>query len=220
MESKSFEVEVEEKKGKLQAIIVERKIGISSWVKLGPESLGFFLDCLRFCIEDTSAGKWERSWKENRRSYSVVHDENKGGCFLWLGVVDLKKKSFSIFIPKSRGVKDGWSSMAEMLRSLGVVSGRKESQQVEATLLKPKLVKSFVEVVQMPRNKGRAVVRVEVRKEEMSRNLNKLGHCLVGFWNPSSERGEDLKSWGSQMAKIWGLKGKLGMENWKGVRFC
>ena len=72
----------------------------------------------------------------------------------------------------------------------------------------------------MSRNKGRAVVRVEVRKEEMSRNLNKLGHCLVGFWNPSSERDEDLKSWGSQMAKIWGLKGKLGMENWKGVRFC
>ena len=128
-----------------------------------------------------------------------------------MGVVDLKKKSFSIFIPKSRGVKDGWSSMVETLRSLGVVFGRKESQQVEATLLKPKLVKSFVEVVQMPRNKGRAVVRVEVRKEEMSRNLNKLGHCLVGFWNPSSERGEDLKSWGSQMAKIWGLKGKLGM---------
>ena len=57
MESKSFEVEVEEKKGKLQAIIVERKIGISSWVKLGPESLGFFLDCLRFGIEDMSARK-------------------------------------------------------------------------------------------------------------------------------------------------------------------
>ena len=103
MESKSFEVEVEEKKGKLQAIIVERKIGISSWVKLGPESLGFFLDCLRFCIEDTSAGQWERSWKENRRSYSVVHDENKGGCFLWLGVVDLKKKALASLSPKVEG---------------------------------------------------------------------------------------------------------------------
>ena len=57
VESKSFKVEVEEKKGKLQAIIVERKIGISSWVKLGPESLGFFLDCLRFGIEDMSARK-------------------------------------------------------------------------------------------------------------------------------------------------------------------
>ena len=49
----------------------------------------------------------------------------------------------------------------------------------------------------MPRNKGRTVVRVEVRKEELSRNLNKLGHCLVRFWNPSSEKGEDLKSWES-----------------------
>ena len=79
LESKSFEVEVEEKKGRLQAIIVERKRGISSWVNLGPESLGFFLDGLRFCIEDMSAGKWERSWKENGSSYSLVRDENKGG---------------------------------------------------------------------------------------------------------------------------------------------
>ena len=137
VESKSFEVEVEEKKGRLQAIIVERKRGISSWVNLGPESLGFFLDGLRFCIEDMSAGKWERSWKENGRSYSLVRDENKGGCFLRLGVVDPKKKSFSIFIPKGRGVNDGWSSMAETLRSFGVVYERKESLQVEATLLKP-----------------------------------------------------------------------------------
>ena len=211
MESKSFVVEEEEKKGEAQAIIVERKGGISSWVKLGPESLGFFLDCLCFCLEGTCAGKWERSLKENGRSYSLVRDENKGGCFLRLGGVDLKKKSFIILIPKGRGVKDGWSTMAETLRSLGVVSGRKESQQVEATLLKPKLAKSFAEVVQTSRNKGRAMVRMEVGKEELSKNLNKLGHCLVGFWNPSLEIGEDLKNWGCQMAKFWGLKGNLGL---------
>ena len=42
MESKTFEIEVEEKKGKMQAMIVKRKRGISSWIRMGPESLGFF----------------------------------------------------------------------------------------------------------------------------------------------------------------------------------
>ncbi|RVW26091.1 hypothetical protein CK203_116820 [Vitis vinifera] len=37
VESKTFEVEVEERRGRLQATIVERKGGISSWVRLGPQ---------------------------------------------------------------------------------------------------------------------------------------------------------------------------------------
>ena len=53
MESKTFEIEVEKKKGKVQATIVERKRGVSSWIKLGPESLGIFIECLVFCIKDT-----------------------------------------------------------------------------------------------------------------------------------------------------------------------
>ncbi|RVX01175.1 hypothetical protein CK203_036200 [Vitis vinifera] len=39
VESKVFEIEVEERKGKPQAIIVERKRGISSWVRLGPSGV-------------------------------------------------------------------------------------------------------------------------------------------------------------------------------------
>ena len=54
-------------------------------------------------------------------------DENKGACFLRLGVVDLEKKRFSIFIPKGRGVKGGWASMVETLWCLGVATERKES---------------------------------------------------------------------------------------------
>ena len=41
--------------------------------------------------------------------------------------------------------------------------------------------------------------------------MNKLVHCLVGSWNPSSGRGDDLKSWGTLLEKTWGLKGNLGL---------
>ncbi|RVW66817.1 hypothetical protein CK203_064742 [Vitis vinifera] len=44
VESKTFKIEVEKKKGKVQVIIVERKRGVSSWVKLGPKSLGLFVE--------------------------------------------------------------------------------------------------------------------------------------------------------------------------------
>ncbi|RVW59507.1 hypothetical protein CK203_115575 [Vitis vinifera] len=58
VESKSFEVEVEEKRGRLQATIVERKGGISSWIRLGPASLGVFLECLGGAFSDWVLWIW------------------------------------------------------------------------------------------------------------------------------------------------------------------
>ena len=72
VESKSFKVEVEERRGRLHATIVERKGGISSWVRLGPVSLGIVFECLNLSIEDGRMGRWVREWKENGRGYSLT----------------------------------------------------------------------------------------------------------------------------------------------------
>ena len=115
VESKVFEIVLDERKGRPQVLIVEKKRGISSWVRMGPESLGFFMEGLIHCIKDEKEGRWEREWKDKGLSYSLTRGLNRAGWFLQLGVVDLERKNFCIFIPRGRGDKGGWMIMAEKL---------------------------------------------------------------------------------------------------------
>ena len=96
-----------------------------------------------------------------------MRDQNKGGCFLRLDVVNLENKRFNIFIPKGRRAKGGWASMLETLRRLGFANGGEEIQKEETLRLKPSMEKTFAEVVKMPRGKERAIIRVEVKKKEL-----------------------------------------------------
>ena len=82
VESKTFEIGVEEKQGKTQIVIEESKGGVSSWVRLGLLSVEVLLDSLNQCIKAEDKGKWERDWRENGRTYSLVRDENKAGLFI------------------------------------------------------------------------------------------------------------------------------------------
>ena len=123
-----------------------------------------------------------------------MRDENKGGCFLRLGVVDRDKKRFSIFIPKGRGAKGGWALLLEALRGVDVASERQVRQKDKEKPWKPLLGKSFAEVVKQPCSNGEAVVRVEIDNRDLSQNLKKLAHCLVGCWDPKLGRGDDLRS--------------------------
>ena len=78
-------------------------------------------------------------------------------------------------------------------------------------MVKPRRDRSFAEMVKGSNGRGGEVVRVEVRGEEISGNLCKLEHCLVGSWNSSSANGVDMERLGWLMARSWGLQGKLGL---------
>ena len=213
VESKTFEIEVERKKGKMQVIIEERKRGVSSWIKMGPDSLGFVVEGLALCIKDTRTGKWVRNWRERGKIFSLSRDENKGGSFIRLGVEDLEKKRFNIFIPKGKGGKGGWIAMLETLKALDVTTERKECQKEEKMSVAPCVGKSFAEVVKGQKRNGRSVGRVEVSHKDLYRNLKRLDQCIVGSWDPKSVKGGDLRSWGNQMARLWRLRGNLGLAN-------
>ena len=102
-------------------------------------------------------------------------------------------------------------TMAEKLQQMGGFMGRKEHKQSEWGGGKCVMERSYAEVVKRQKNRDKNLVRMEVRKEEIQNNLRKLVHCIIGSWDPSSAGGEDLETLGRSLAKIWGLKGNLGM---------
>ena len=190
VESKTFEVETEKKKGITQIFIVERKRGVSSWIKLGPASLGPLMEGLVFCTKDTRTGHWEKFWQENGRTFSLMRGENKEGCFLRLGVIDREKKRFSIFIPRGRGAKGGWALLVEALREMESASDRQVRQKDKEKLWKPLVGKSFAEVVKQNRNNGDEVVRVKVDNRALSVSLEKLPIALLDAGTQCQEGGK------------------------------
>ncbi|RVW92990.1 hypothetical protein CK203_032792 [Vitis vinifera] len=92
VESKTFELALDERKGKRQILIVEKKRGVSTWVRLGLESLGLFKEGLIHCIRDEKEGRWEKEWKERGKLYTLARGFNRAGGFLRLGVMDLERK--------------------------------------------------------------------------------------------------------------------------------
>ena len=82
--------------------------------------------------------------------------------------------------------------MVETLRRLGCANRGMTNQKEEEPRLKLSTAKTFAKVIKMLRGKDRATIRVEVTKKELCRNLNKLDHCVVGIWNLSAAKGDDL----------------------------
>ena len=105
----------------------------------------------------------------------MVREVNKVGSFIWLGVVDAEEKRYSICIPRGRGERGEWSVMAEVVRDLIASLDKKEEKKEESIpeRLQAKMGKRWG-------NRDRLLVRMEVEGEETSRNVNRLGHCLIG----------------------------------------
>ncbi|RVW33150.1 hypothetical protein CK203_094837 [Vitis vinifera] len=147
-----------------------------------------------------------RNGGEKRKTPSNHSGKQERGVVM--GVVDSEKKRYNICILKSRREREGWLAMVEALHKLDVNLDNKEQKQEEMVSGRP-----FAEMVKGSWNNDPDLLRVEVKGEEISRNLSRLDHCLIGSWNPSFARGEDLERLGWLMASSWGSKGKLGLAS-------
>ncbi|CBI16927.3 unnamed protein product, partial [Vitis vinifera] len=68
---------------------------------------------------------------------------------------------FSIFVPRGRGAKGGWTLMVEVLREMESISGGQVRQKDKDKFWIPMLGKSFAEVVKQNRSTGEEVARVK-----------------------------------------------------------
>ena len=211
VESKTFELALEDRKGKCQVRVVEKKRGVSTWVRLGLDSLGLFKEGLIHCIRDEKEGRWEKEWKERGKLYTLARGFNRAGAFLRLGVEDLERKRFCIFLPRGRRDKRGWTAMAEMVRQMEELAGRRTELQEVRTVGKITPAKSYAEAVRRTDRVSLNAIKMKVTREEIAGNLKKLEHCLVASWKSNEKEEDDLERLGNLWANSWGLKGKLGL---------
>ncbi|RVW45225.1 Syntaxin-21 [Vitis vinifera] len=196
VESKEFEIIGDERKGKIQVLIVEKKGGVSSWVRLGSNSLGLFLEGLNLCIKDEKEARWGREWKEQGRTFYMSRGINKAGGFIRLGVSDLERKHFCIFIPRGRKEKRGWMTMAEKLKEvIGSFVSKSETQEGKAM---GKIVGgcSYATIAKRALLGNQNTIVVKVRREESMGLLKKLEHCVVASRKGNLGGDDDLEKLG------------------------
>ncbi|RVX11525.1 hypothetical protein CK203_015983 [Vitis vinifera] len=181
VESKAFEIVVEERRGKIQGRIGE---------------------------EET---RWGREWKEQGRVYSMTRGTNRAGGFIQLGVSDIEGKRFYIFVPRGRRDKRGWTTMVEKLNQVLGFFGKNPENQKGKVVEKVAMGRSYATMVGKSLSGNSNVVAVKVKKEESKGLIQKLKHCVVASWRDGSGGEDDMEKLGQVWAKSWDLKGNLGL---------
>ncbi|RVW47792.1 hypothetical protein CK203_091735 [Vitis vinifera] len=182
VESKAFEIVVEERRGKIQGRIVEKKGGASSWGE-----------------EET---RWGREWKEQGRVYSMTRGTNRAGGFIQLGVSDIEGKRFCIFVPRENQkgkvvekVAMGRSYATMVGKSLSVASwrdgsgGKDDMEKLGQVWAKSWDLKGNLGLAKL--NKRKALLEFENLEE--ARRVISSGSCVLEgtqvrleHWSPRS----------------------------------
>ena len=122
VESKSFEISIEEIRGRLRGTIWERSKGLSSWIRFGEKGLSLLLEGVEAWCRGESNSKLLKVWDEGARKFKLECRFNVAGRFLLCSVRDVERKKFCLVFPEGNGLVGGWFLLAKNLRALGVSS--------------------------------------------------------------------------------------------------
>lgn len=122
VESKTFEISIEETRGKLRGVILERSKGFSSWIKFGEKSLSSLLEGVEEWCREESSSRILRVWEEGGRKYRLECRSNAAGRYLLCSVRDLEAKRFCLVFPEGKSLVGGWFMLAQKLRALGITN--------------------------------------------------------------------------------------------------
>ena len=104
VESKSFEISLQEVGGKLSGRIVERSKGFSSLIRFGEFSLRNLLDGVEACCRDEAGKRCSKVWVENGREFRLEHHSNRAGRFIHCMVSSVEAKRFFLYVFLKEGV--------------------------------------------------------------------------------------------------------------------
>ena len=101
-----------------------------SWVHFGGEGLRNLLKGVEICCKEGGNSKRIFDYKENGRFYRLERHKNDAGKYLSCSVTDGERKRHKIFIPKGRGLIQGWDLLVAKLTKLGIKGKTEERRDV------------------------------------------------------------------------------------------
>lgn len=191
----SFKVSVEEARGELKGIIVERSRGFSSWIRFGDLSLRRLLDGIEECCREEKEGRFVKVWEDEERKYRLDRRVNGAGRFVLCSVLDLESKRFCLVFPEGKGLLGRWVTLAEKLRSLGVITCDEAMTLLipaagrdKKSLDRPREFekRAFLDVARASAGRVGDALWLQLGGREMWCKGYQLGLCLFGRWGEGS----------------------------------
>ncbi|RVW96878.1 hypothetical protein CK203_026137 [Vitis vinifera] len=183
VELKTFEISIEEHKGKVHGKICERGPKFSSWIRFGGKGLSLLLKGVESCYGLKERAPFRKFWSEGNRAYSLELRRNNAGRFLFCVVRDAENKRFSLAFPEGRGLVGGWKVLASKLRSLGVSplqwNGALMENHTPAQAPSSSIIRDSCSLRDCPA--PRDAVWIEAEKEALVRNEELLAGALWAF---------------------------------------
>ena len=215
VESKTFEISIEEIQGKLRGVILERSKGFSSWIKFGEKSFSSLLEGMEDWCKGESSSRCLKVWEEGGRKYRLECRSNDASGYLLCSVRDLEAKRFCLVFPEGKGLVGGRFMLAQKLRALGITNQAmrkvdlgtsnsvKDDYRVKG---KEKGKRAYPEAVRMETGELGEALWVHVGERDLISREEQLSRCLVGCFGDSVEVVPSLSLLKEWAYERWSLK--------------
>lgn len=218
VESKTFEISIEEVQGKKRGTIVERRKGFSSWIRFGAKSLSCLLEGVEAWCRGESNSRGLKVWEEGGRKFRLECRANDAGRFLLCSVRDVEAKQYCLVFPEGRGLVGGWMLLAQKLRAVGVSTPALNKGDMEAPVSdkdggsikgNEKGKGSYAEIARVKTGEPRDSLWVHIGDHDLGCREEQLNRCLVGCFGDSVESVPPLFALKVWALERWSLKGGL-----------
>ena len=186
IELKSFEISIDQARGRLVGTTTERGRGFVEWIKFGTKSLSQLLEGVEEFCNNADRKKDSKTWLEGGRSFCLALRRNTTGCFLLCSVRSTEGRRFSLVFPKGSGMVGGWILLANKLRSLGIVLPTVSPEVPEMVVSSQGLTNStirglsYAEATKFGRRGIEEKVWLQIGGINSFSKIQDLRHCLVG----------------------------------------